>query len=796
LWSPDAYVERPRVIVMTDIANEPDDQMSLVRFLLYSNQWDVEGLVATTSTWLRDRVRPDVVHSVLDAYEKVQPNLLKHAPGFPTAAALRALVVPGQPGYGMAAVGEGKDSAGAELILRAAGKEDPRPLWVLAWGGANTLAQALSTARARRTPAELHALVAKLRVYAISDQDDAGAWLRREFPGLGYVAHASTQNGEEYYLATWTGISGDVFYRNAPGADFTTFTDEWVNANVRAKGPLGALYPHPCCIHEGDTPSFLGLIDNGLASAMSPAFGGWGGRYVWRQPHGETRPFWTQGGDSYPGNDSSRDTVTGTDGKAYTSDPATIWRWRTAFQNDFAARMDWTTRAPAEANHNPRVVVNGRPGTEPLVIDAVVGSPVTLDAAGTTDPDGHALRYTWLFYPEAGTGIPGQPVRVREPRPEGTGAGEPPPPLGMPPQPPPRVAIENASSPRATVIPKVPGIAHVILAVEDDGQPSLTSYRRVILRMTRAPKPSESPDVEKIDAAVRSFMEREKVGAAHVTVIGGGRTLLERGYGSVGPGSGPPDSRSVFPVGSISKHFTAAAIVALADEGKLRLDAPVGDYLPEWFAGEPELRVSHLLTPTSGGADFLWLEGYRPLADDPATPKSAFLALAAAAPRRFGPGERWAYSNSNFKALALIAERVAGKPFDVVLEERVLRPAGVEGILPCHDLAAGGFVAGYAPTGKPAPLDASRAAYAGDGGLCASAAGLADWVRKAMFAQGGTELEIDLIGPLVFLPAGPNRYVARDYPATFLIRLPDDGSRDSFELDWGEVRSYARRIQG
>jgi hypothetical protein len=61
-----------------------------------------------------------------------------------------------------------------------------------------------------------------------------------------------------------------------------------VAANIRSKGPLGALYPHPCCILEGDTPTFLGLIDNGLASAMSPAFGGWGGRYIWWQPRGES----------------------------------------------------------------------------------------------------------------------------------------------------------------------------------------------------------------------------------------------------------------------------------------------------------------------------------------------------------------------------------------------------------------------------------------------------------------------------------------------------------------------------
>jgi len=484
----DPFVARPRVIVMTDIANEPDDQMSMVRFLLYSNGFDVEGLVATTSTWMKKTVRPDVIHSVLDAYEKVQPNLLAHAPGYPTAAALRAVVVPGQPAYGLAAVGAGKTSRGAELILQAAQKADARPLWILGWGGTNTLAQALLDARATRTPAEVEAIVAKLRVYTISDQDDAGPWLRREFPALHYVAMPSTQDGEEYYLATWTGISGDRFYRNAPGADFTTFTDEWVNANIRSKEPLGKLYPFPCCIHEGDTPSFLGLIDNGLASAMSPAYGGWGGRYVWRRPSGESRPFWTQGGDSYPGQDSSRDTVAGVDGQTYTSDPATIWRWRTAFQNDFAARMDWTTRDARHANHNPKVVVNGRAGTEPLVLEAQVGTPLTLDAAGTSDPDGDVLKFEWLFYPEAGSGIPGQPVLIRR-RPPAAAAGAagiPSAPAGGPPALPPRVVIENATLSRATVVPKVEGIAHLILAVEDGGSPHLTSYRRVILKMKAA----------------------------------------------------------------------------------------------------------------------------------------------------------------------------------------------------------------------------------------------------------------------------------------------------------------------
>jgi hypothetical protein len=482
----DPHVAKQRVLVLTDIANEPDDQMSLVRLLVYSNRLDIEGLVATTSTWMRRAVRPDVIRQVLDAYAQVQPNLVRHQPGFPAADALRALVTTGQPEYGMAAVGPDRMSPGAELIIRAADREDSRPLWISVWGGANTLAQALVHVRATRTPAQLEQFVSKLRVYTISDQDDAGPWIRREFPRLHYIASPSTQDGEQYYMATWTGISGDRFYRNAPGADFTTFTDEWIDANIRAKGPLGAHYPRPCCIHEGDTPAFLGLIDNGLASAMSPAFGGWGGRYVWRRYFGEPRPHWTQGGDAFPGNDNSRDAVIGRDGNSYVSDQATIWRWRTAFQHDFAARMDWSVKSPGEANHNPTVTVNGSTGTAPLEIAARVGVPVVLDASGTRDADGNALKYTWFYYAEAGTGIPGRPVYAGGLRsafampPAGAGAIPSAPEGGLP-TPRPRVTIADPASARATVTPQVAGVAHVILAVEDDGTPSLTSYRRVIL---------------------------------------------------------------------------------------------------------------------------------------------------------------------------------------------------------------------------------------------------------------------------------------------------------------------------
>jgi hypothetical protein len=105
--------EKPRVIVLTDIENEPDDTGSMVRFLVYSNHWDVEALVATTSIHQRNRVAPEKIREIIEAYAQVRDNLLKHEAGFPEAAHLLSVLREGRAAFGLAAVGQGMDSPGS-----------------------------------------------------------------------------------------------------------------------------------------------------------------------------------------------------------------------------------------------------------------------------------------------------------------------------------------------------------------------------------------------------------------------------------------------------------------------------------------------------------------------------------------------------------------------------------------------------------------------------------------------------------------------------------------------------------
>lgn len=451
---------KPRVIVLTDIENEPDDAMSMVRFLTYANQFDVEGLVATTSVHQKNKTAAWRIKEIVEAYGKVRDNLELHEKGYPTAEYLLSVLKEGLPLYGMEAIGKGKESAGSELIIKAVDKNDPRPVWIPVWGGPNVLAEALWKVKNTRSKAALKKFVSKLRVYTVSDQDDTGPWIRKNFPDLFYIASPGFHSLGGYHNATWTGISGDNFHGRFDGGNFAIVDNPWLDENIRKKGKLGKQYPQVKFLMEGDTPTFFYLIDNGLNEPEHPDWGSWGGRYEFYTPpfrrwhlEAETRPFWAD----------AEDEVMGFDGRWHTSNKATIWRWRQAYQNDFAARMDWTIKPYAEANHPPVAKLK-----TPNRLNAKPGDKIELSAEGSTDPDGNELSYEWFYYGEAGsfvisTARTGNPIK-----------------------------IENFDKQNATLtIPTKfgkSGTMHIILAVTDNGKPALTRYQRVIINVEEPKK--------------------------------------------------------------------------------------------------------------------------------------------------------------------------------------------------------------------------------------------------------------------------------------------------------------------
>lgn len=451
-----------RLIVLTDIEADNDDTESMVRLLLYSNVVDVKGLIATTSTHQRNAIHPESITRVIHGYGKVRDNLLMHEPGFPDVGLQLSLVKRGRAEYGMQGVGKGKDSEGSEWIIKVLEERDDRPLWISVWGGPNTLAQALLKIKESRTEAEVKRLIDKLRVYTISDQDDSGIWMRRTFPDLFYIVSPGG-----YGSSTWSAIN-----QVGPGIKNEVISNRWLAENIQqGHGPLGALYPDVAYGMEGDTPSWLNLVPNGLNAPEHPDWGGWGGRYELDRPEyssldtggftggvpvePEPRAMWTNAVDRFvPYVASEYGRTMRPDTAAISSNKATLWRWREDFQNDFAARMDWCTKSYKEANHPPVPVL-----AHPEAITVKSGERFCLDARGSTDPDGDNLGFVWFQYPEAGSYKKLIPIG---------GADN----LD-------RLWVTAPVAERGETV-------HFILKVTDKGRPQLSRYERVI--MTVSPK--------------------------------------------------------------------------------------------------------------------------------------------------------------------------------------------------------------------------------------------------------------------------------------------------------------------
>ena len=450
---------KPRLVVCTDIAPadvEPDDMESMVRLMAYADLFEVEALI-TSVGWNCDPYPvewAEYLQRVIEAYRKDVPNLMKRSGQksflpmkeeegrqyigyWPSADYLKSRAEMGSINGGIKSIGENNDSPGSDLLIRLADEDDPRPIYVAAWGGANTLAQAIWRVKQTRSAEELKRFVSKFRIYTITDQDmqysmrmdraySSHQWLRREFADdLQFIWDEGTwQEQCELGKQNWQ-----------KHKDY-----------IQGKGALGREYPNYKWGVEGDTPSFLYVMPNGLNDPEDPRQAGWAGYHERGLCADSLTTAWTSW------QEPQRSVSVGYKRRFYPDE-----------LNDFCARMQWA--AEGRGNRNPQVIVTCRESdlsnsnSSPFTLHSSLskaGETICLDASQSVDPDGDGLTFRWWQQPEPGAAL---------------------------------VTIDGADKSVATIhIPD--GFAgqsfHIICEVHDDGPFQLVAYRRIIVNTTTA----------------------------------------------------------------------------------------------------------------------------------------------------------------------------------------------------------------------------------------------------------------------------------------------------------------------
>ena len=439
---------KPRLVVCTDIAPadvEPDDMESMVRLMAYADMFEIEALI-TSVGWNCDPYPAEwaeYLQRVIEAYRKDVPKLMRRSGQqefmpledenkqqyigyWPSADYVKSRAVMGSIHGGIKAIGADNDSPGSELLIRLADEDDTRPIYVAAWGGANTLAQAIWRVKQTRSAEELKKFVRKFRIYTITDQDmqysmrmnrsySSHMWLRKEFADdLQFVWDEGTwQEQCELGKRHW----------------------QQHKDNIQGRGALGGEYPTYKWGVEGDTPSFLYVMPNGLNNPEDPHQCGWAGYHERGMCADSLTTAWTSWQEPV------RSISVGYKQRFYPDE-----------LNDFMARMQWA--AEGKGNLNPYVVI-------PNDTINITMISLSLDASKSFDPDGDNLQFSWWQQPEIGKT---------------------------------KVKIEQADQPIATL--RIPADAkgdtiHIICEVHDDGPYHLPAYRRIIIKNTLNSQDSE-----------------------------------------------------------------------------------------------------------------------------------------------------------------------------------------------------------------------------------------------------------------------------------------------------------------
>ena len=357
---------KPRLVILTDISTwEPDDHESLIRLLVHADLFEIEGIIITTG-WSMDNVNnvkhfEKIATGVIDAYQKDLPNLIKRSNqhGFtqdnekqkigywPSAEYLKERTMFGSMLMGMDKIGAENNSDGSDLIIQLAEEDDDRPIWVTFWGGGNTLAQSIWQVQQTRSKSEMKNFLNKLRVNAITDQD------RPQKSGFESSSHAwMRHNFSEDLLFIWDECAWK--YQNGTGKS------KWseYEKNIQNHGNLGNQYPKYKYGVEGDTPSFLHIIPNGLNNPDKPTQASWGGYSKWGSGEDTISSY-----VNYQGNE-------------YNTCREYMAHFYPAIFNNFTARMDWAKEG--KGNRNPVVVIDGDYSLDIITKKNLLKDPVLL----------------------------------------------------------------------------------------------------------------------------------------------------------------------------------------------------------------------------------------------------------------------------------------------------------------------------------------------------------------------------------------------------------------------------------